>query len=55
MLVLGGGSAGITMGARMKRKFGAKNVAIVEPSEVNNSQAGTLFLSLWCFERHKRH
>ncbi|XP_062318637.1 sulfide:quinone oxidoreductase, mitochondrial [Osmerus eperlanus] len=38
MLVLGGGSAGITMGARMKRKFGAKNVAIVEPSEMHYYQ-----------------
>ncbi|KAL0154883.1 hypothetical protein M9458_049146, partial [Cirrhinus mrigala] len=26
-------SGGITMAARMKRKVGAKNVAIVEPSE----------------------
>lgn len=33
MLVLGGGSGGITMGARMKRMMGAENVAIVEPSE----------------------
>lgn len=34
MLVLGGGSGGIAMGARMKRMLGAENVAIVEPSEV---------------------
>ncbi|XP_030045443.1 sulfide:quinone oxidoreductase, mitochondrial isoform X2 [Microcaecilia unicolor] len=33
VVVVGGGSAGITMGARMKRKVGAENVAIVEPSE----------------------
>lgn len=33
-VVLGGGSGGITMGARMKRKVGAEHVAIVEPSEV---------------------
>ncbi|XP_006882999.1 PREDICTED: sulfide:quinone oxidoreductase, mitochondrial [Elephantulus edwardii] len=33
VLVLGGGSGGITMAARMKRKVGAENVAIVEPSE----------------------
>uniref|UniRef100_G1R1R2 Sulfide:quinone oxidoreductase, mitochondrial n=1 Tax=Nomascus leucogenys TaxID=61853 RepID=G1R1R2_NOMLE len=33
VLVLGGGSGGITMAARMKRKVGADNVAIVEPSE----------------------
>ncbi|XP_036390497.1 sulfide:quinone oxidoreductase, mitochondrial [Megalops cyprinoides] len=33
VLVLGGGSGGITMSARMKRKVGAKNVAVVEPSE----------------------
>lgn len=38
VVVLGGGSAGITMGARMKRKVGAKNVAIVEPSEVCSSE-----------------
>ncbi|XP_064169343.1 sulfide:quinone oxidoreductase, mitochondrial isoform X2 [Anguilla rostrata] len=33
VLVLGGGSGGITMSARMKRKVGAENVAVVEPSE----------------------
>ncbi|CAO2579049.1 Sulfide:quinone oxidoreductase, mitochondrial [Lemmus lemmus] len=33
VLVLGGGSGGITMASRMKRKVGAENVAIVEPSE----------------------
>lgn len=33
VLVLGGGSGGVTMAARMKRKVGADNVAIVEPSE----------------------
>ncbi|XP_066557524.1 sulfide:quinone oxidoreductase, mitochondrial [Amia ocellicauda] len=32
-LVLGGGSGGITMSARLKRKVGAENVAVVEPSE----------------------
>ena len=35
ILVLGGGSGGVAMGARMKRKVGAENVAIVEPSEVS--------------------
>lgn len=34
VLVLGGGSGGITMASRMKRRVGAENVAIVEPSEV---------------------
>lgn len=34
VVVLGGGSGGIAMGARMKRKVGAEHVAIVEPSEV---------------------
>ncbi|KAG9280980.1 sulfide:quinone oxidoreductase, mitochondrial isoform X1 [Astyanax mexicanus] len=38
IVVLGGGSAGITMGARMKRKVGAENVAIVEPSEMHYYQ-----------------
>ncbi|XP_048187828.1 sulfide:quinone oxidoreductase, mitochondrial isoform X2 [Perognathus longimembris pacificus] len=33
VLVLGGGSGGITMATRMKRKVGAENVAIIEPSE----------------------
>lgn len=33
VLVLGGGSGGITMASRMKRKVGAENVAIIEPSE----------------------
>ena len=35
VLVLGGGSGGITMAARMKRRVGAENVAVVEPSEVS--------------------
>uniref|UniRef100_A0A6Q2YRR3 Sulfide:quinone oxidoreductase, mitochondrial n=1 Tax=Esox lucius TaxID=8010 RepID=A0A6Q2YRR3_ESOLU len=38
VLVLGGGSGGITMSARMKRKFGAENVAVVEPSEMHYYQ-----------------
>uniref|UniRef100_A0AAQ5YN90 Sulfide:quinone oxidoreductase, mitochondrial n=2 Tax=Amphiprion ocellaris TaxID=80972 RepID=A0AAQ5YN90_AMPOC len=38
MLVLGGGSGGITMSARMKRMMGAENVAIVEPSEMHYYQ-----------------
>ncbi|MEE6503153.1 hypothetical protein FKM82_004756 [Ascaphus truei] len=33
VVVVGGGAGGITMGARMKRKVGAGNVAIIEPSE----------------------
>ncbi|XP_042543885.1 sulfide:quinone oxidoreductase, mitochondrial isoform X2 [Dipodomys spectabilis] len=33
VLVLGGGSGGITMASRMKRKVGAENVAIIEPSQ----------------------
>lgn len=33
VLVLGGGSGGITMAARMKRRVQAENVAIIEPSE----------------------
>lgn len=36
VLVLGGGSGGITMASRMKRRVGAENVAIVEPSEVSS-------------------
>lgn len=36
VLVLGGGSGGVTMAARMKRKVGAENVAVVEPSEVSD-------------------
>ena len=35
VLVLGGGSGGISMAARMKRKVGAENVAVVEPSETH--------------------
>lgn len=35
MLVLGGGSGGIAMSARMKRMLGAENVAVVEPSEAS--------------------
>ncbi|XP_067327526.1 sulfide:quinone oxidoreductase, mitochondrial [Anolis sagrei] len=33
VLVLGGGTGGISMSARMKRKVGAGNVAVVEPQE----------------------
>nr|XP_020645730.1 sulfide:quinone oxidoreductase, mitochondrial [Pogona vitticeps] len=33
VLVLGGGTGGIAMSARMKRKVGADNVAVVEPQE----------------------
>ncbi|XP_006778040.1 PREDICTED: sulfide:quinone oxidoreductase, mitochondrial isoform X1 [Myotis davidii] len=33
VLVLGGGSGGITMASRMKKRVGAENVAIIEPSE----------------------
>uniref|UniRef100_UPI00398EE831 sulfide:quinone oxidoreductase, mitochondrial n=1 Tax=Pristiophorus japonicus TaxID=55135 RepID=UPI00398EE831 len=33
VLVVGGGTGGITMSARMKRKLGAGNVAVIEPSE----------------------
>ncbi|TNN00193.1 hypothetical protein fugu_011439 [Takifugu bimaculatus] len=36
MLVLGGGSGGIAMSARMKRMMGAENVAVVEPSEARS-------------------
>lgn len=36
VLVLGGGSGGITMASRMKRRVGAENVAIIEPSEVSH-------------------
>ncbi|KAL0968679.1 hypothetical protein UPYG_G00270110 [Umbra pygmaea] len=38
LLVLGGGTGGITMSARMKRKLGAGNVAVVEPSEMHYYQ-----------------
>lgn len=38
MLVLGGGSGGIAMSARMKRMVGAENVAVVEPSEARIHQ-----------------
>lgn len=37
VLVLGGGTGGITMGARMKRKVGAENIAIVESHDVSES------------------
>ncbi|XP_035646053.1 sulfide:quinone oxidoreductase, mitochondrial isoform X2 [Oncorhynchus keta] len=38
VLVLGGGTGGITMSARMKRKLGAENVAVVETSEMHYYQ-----------------
>uniref|UniRef100_A0A8C5PBC9 Sulfide:quinone oxidoreductase, mitochondrial n=1 Tax=Leptobrachium leishanense TaxID=445787 RepID=A0A8C5PBC9_9ANUR len=33
VVVVGGGAGGITMSARLKRKVGAGNVAVIEPSE----------------------
>ncbi|NWI08416.1 SQOR protein, partial [Crypturellus soui] len=38
VLVLGGGTGGISMSARMKRKVGAENVAVVEPSQTHYYQ-----------------
>ncbi|XP_030312577.1 sulfide:quinone oxidoreductase, mitochondrial isoform X3 [Calypte anna] len=38
VLVLGGGTGGISMSARMKRKVGAGNVAVVEPSKTHYYQ-----------------
>uniref|UniRef100_A0A8C7ZHN6 Sulfide:quinone oxidoreductase, mitochondrial n=1 Tax=Oryzias sinensis TaxID=183150 RepID=A0A8C7ZHN6_9TELE len=38
MLVLGGGTGGIAMSARMKRVVGADNVAVVEPAEMHYYQ-----------------
>uniref|UniRef100_A0A8C7A5H5 Sulfide:quinone oxidoreductase, mitochondrial n=1 Tax=Nothoprocta perdicaria TaxID=30464 RepID=A0A8C7A5H5_NOTPE len=38
VLVLGGGTGGISMSARMKRRVGAANVAVVEPSETHYYQ-----------------
>ncbi|NXR99073.1 SQOR protein, partial [Oxylabes madagascariensis] len=38
VLVLGGGAGGIAMSARMKRKVGAGNVAVVEPRETHYYQ-----------------
>lgn len=47
MLVLGGGTGGITMGARMKRLVGAENVAVVEPSEVRNPAHAVYYCFQW--------
>ncbi|NWW35381.1 SQOR protein, partial [Panurus biarmicus] len=38
VLVLGGGAGGIAMSARMKRRVGAGNVAVVEPSKTHYYQ-----------------
>lgn len=48
VLVLGGGSGGVTMAARMKRKVGAENVAVVEPSEVSDPFGGTFVHTCMC-------
>ncbi|XP_061891973.1 sulfide:quinone oxidoreductase, mitochondrial-like isoform X2 [Entelurus aequoreus] len=40
MLVLGGGSGGIAMSARMKMMLGADKVAVVEPSEIKGLPEG---------------
>lgn len=46
MLVLGGGSGGITMSARMKRMMGAENVAVVEPSEARIEE--NMIIIIYC-------
>ncbi|KAG8440527.1 hypothetical protein GDO86_006321 [Hymenochirus boettgeri] len=38
VVVLGGGAGGIAMSARMKRKVGSGNVAVIEPSETHYYQ-----------------
>ncbi|NXH39701.1 SQOR protein, partial [Dicaeum eximium] len=38
VLVLGGGAGGIAMSSRMKRKVGAENVAVIEPSKTHYYQ-----------------
>ncbi|XP_063782075.1 sulfide:quinone oxidoreductase, mitochondrial [Pseudophryne corroboree] len=38
VVVVGGGAGGITMSARMRRKVGAGNVAVIEPSETHYYQ-----------------
>ncbi|XP_077565798.1 sulfide:quinone oxidoreductase, mitochondrial [Stigmatopora nigra] len=38
ILVLGGGTGGISMSARMKRMLGAENVAVMEPNEMHYYQ-----------------
>nr|XP_054498477.1 sulfide:quinone oxidoreductase, mitochondrial isoform X5 [Agelaius phoeniceus] len=38
VLVLGGGAGGISMSARMKRRVGAENVAVVEPNKTHYYQ-----------------
>lgn len=59
VLVLGGGSGGITMAARMKRRVGAENVAIVEPSEVSlpaferERVCVRVWLFVWCMCMHR--
>lgn len=50
MLVLGGGSGGIAMSARMKRMIGAENVAVVEPSEARMQSISWLLFAIPLFE-----
>lgn len=40
MVIVGGGSGGISVGAKFARKLGANNVAIIEPSEHHFYQPG---------------
>lgn len=40
MLVVGGGTGGISMAARMKRMLGAENVAVVESNEARIAGGG---------------
>ena len=39
VVIAGGGTGGISIGARACRKFGAGNVAIIEPAKVSESDS----------------
>lgn len=44
MLVVGGGTGGISMAARMKRMLGAENVAVVESNEARIAGGGVMMI-----------
>ena len=46
VVVLGGGSAGCSMAARMCRMLGNMNVAVVEPAKVGTVQLGKFELPI---------
>lgn len=53
ILIVGGGSAGITVAAQLKKKLSDHDIAIIEPSEVHYYQPMWTFNAAGVFEKEK--